>query len=67
MARDEHLPGEETLMTSLLDDLERHSAALGADQLTGVDGGVFWVHLPLFLGQDFLPSLPFFTPFRRYA
>jgi hypothetical protein len=50
-------------MLRSLDDLTRHAAALEADQLNGVDGGVFWIHLnPV----RYFPSLPFF-PFRFFA
>lgn len=50
-------------MLRSLDDLNRHAVALEANQLNGVDGGVFWVHLN---PGRFLPSFPDF-PFRFFA
>lgn len=53
-------------MTLLLDDLERHNVALGADLLTSVEGGVFWIHLPFVPPFFEIPLFPY-LPFRQYA
>ncbi len=41
-------------MTASLDDLTRHMDALEAAQLTGIDGGIFWIHLgSIWIHPDF--------------